>query len=145
MTHLFDVNFLIALLDQHHTHYEFAHRWTEAVPRPLQWATCPLTENAFVRITGRSSYPNWFGSATAALDCLRENCSQATHTFWPDDVSLLQVEIWTQPLLITSTHLTDLYLLALAVKNGGRLVSFDRTIPSHLIRGGAEALLILPT
>jgi toxin-antitoxin system PIN domain toxin len=145
MTHLFDVNFLIALLDQHHAHYEIAHRWVAAAPEPLPWATCPLTENAFVRITGKQSYPNGFGSAAAALECLRENCSQKNHIFMADNVSLLDPKIWTESGLISSTHLTDLHLLALAVKNGAKLVSFDRTIPAHLIRGGKDNLLIVQT
>jgi toxin-antitoxin system PIN domain toxin len=145
MTHLYDVNFLIALLDRYHAHYEIAHRWLGASPEPLPWATCPLTENAFVRITGRPSYPNGFGSAAAAIECLRENCSQSNHTFWPDDISLLDPKIWAEPDRVSPTHLTDLYLLALAVKNGGKLVSFDRTIPAQLIRGGKEGLLILPS
>lgn len=144
MTHLLDVNFLIALLDRQHANYESAHRWINSVPKTWRWATCPITQNAFVRITGKPSYPNWLGSAAAALDSLRKNCSQENHTFWPDDVSLLQSEIWTQPQLVTSTHLTDLYLIALAVKNAGKLVSFDRRIPAHLVRGGTETLVILP-
>ncbi|HUB66424.1 MAG TPA: TA system VapC family ribonuclease toxin [Candidatus Methylacidiphilales bacterium] len=145
MTYLFDVNFLIALLDQHHAHYEIAHRWVAAAPQPLRWATCPLTENAFVRITGKQSYPNGFGSASAALDCLRENCSQKNHVFWTDNVSLADAKVWTEPGRISSTHLIDLYLLALAVKNGGKLVSFDRTIPAHLVRGGKDTLLLVQT
>jgi predicted nucleic acid-binding protein len=145
MTHLLDVNCLISLLDPLHVHNEYAHRWVGSKHDSWQWSTCPLTENAFIRITGKPSYPNWFGSASAALDCLRNNCSQENHRFWPDDLSLLQPEIWTSSQLVTATHLTDLYLLALAVKNGGKLVSFDRSIPANLIRGGPEALIILST
>jgi len=144
MTYLFDLNFLIALLDRKHAHYHSAHHWIGSVSEAWKWATCPLTENGFIRITGKSSYPNAFESASAALNCLRDNCSQDNHVFWPDDISLLQLDIWTNPQLIISTHLTDLYLLALAVKNGGKLASFDRTIPAQLIRGGKEALLLLP-
>jgi toxin-antitoxin system PIN domain toxin len=143
MTYLFDVNFLIALLDRKHAHYNSAHHWIDSVSRPWKWATCPLTENAFIRITGKPSYPNAFESASGALECLRDNCSQNNHVFWPDDISLLQPDIWTDPQFIVSTHLTDLYLLALAMKKGGRLISFDRTIPAHLIRGGKETLLVL--
>jgi toxin-antitoxin system PIN domain toxin len=142
MIHLFDVNFLIALLDRQHMHYEAAHRWVNSVEE-LRWATCPLTENAFVRITGKPSYPNWLGSTAAALQCLRENCSQTNHTFWPDDISLLQEALWTNQRLISTAHLTDLYLVALAVKHRGKLVSFDRSILAHLIRDGGEALMVL--
>jgi predicted nucleic acid-binding protein len=41
-------------------------------------------------------------------------------------------------------QLTDLYLLALAVKHAGRLVSFDRRIPLSAVQGArAEHLVIL--
>jgi hypothetical protein len=33
------------------------------------------------------------------------------------------------------SQITDAYLLALAVQNDGRLVTFDRTIPLSAVRG----------
>jgi uncharacterized protein len=144
MTYLLDVNVLIALCDAYHVHHEAAHRWFGAVKTPL-WATCPLTENAFIRITGKPSYPRGQGSAAPQLDLLRDFCSLPGHTFWPDDVSLLQPEIWVETELLGSSHLTDLYLLALAIRHDGKLASFDQHIPSHRIRGGTKALFILPS
>jgi hypothetical protein len=35
------------------------------------------------------------------------------------------------------------YLLALAVERGGRLVTFDRTIPVHAVRGAASSHLVV--
>jgi predicted nucleic acid-binding protein len=51
------------------------------------------------------------------------------HAFWPDDLSLLEPRRvdWRQ--VLGSRQLTDVYLLALAVHHGGRLVTFDRTVP----------------
>ncbi|MCE0523150.1 MAG: hypothetical protein LV480_09595 [Methylacidiphilales bacterium] len=144
MIHLLDVNLLIALLDPHHVHNKSAHRWISALPKPTRWATCPLTENAFVRITGSPSYPNSPGSASAALALLSQNCSQVEHSFWADDISLRDKDMWDGLKIMRASDLTDLYLLALAVKHKGKLASFDRQIPAHLIRGGREALLILP-
>jgi hypothetical protein len=144
MIHLLDVNLLIAVLDPHHVHNKSAHRWISALPKPMRWATCPLTENAFVRIIGNPSYPNSPGAAGAALALLRQNCSQDEHSFWADDISLRNHALWDGPEIMKASDLTDLYLLALAVKHGGKLASFDRRIPAHLIRGGREALLILP-
>lgn len=43
----------------------------------------------------------------------------------------------------TAKDLTDAYLLGLAAKNGGRLVTFDRHIDPARIPGGAQALDIL--
>jgi len=39
-------------------------------------------------------------------------------------------------------QLTDLYLLALAVRHGGRLVTFDRAIAVSAIRGAADKHLL---
>ena len=39
-------------------------------------------------------------------------------------------------------QLTDLYLLALAVKNGGRLVTFDRRIPLSAVHGARAEHLV---
>lgn len=35
--------------------------------------------------------------------------------------------------ILTPKHLTDLYLLALAVERGARLVTFDRAIPASAV------------
>lgn len=77
------------------------------------------------------------------LDTLRELCLLPGHTFWPNDLSLLQDEVWTGTELVNPAHLTDLYLLALAVKHGGGLASFDRHMPAHFIRNGKEALHLI--
>ena len=41
-------------------------------------------------------------------------------------------------------HVTDLYLLGLAVKRGGRLATFDRAIPLAKVRAEAETLALIP-
>ncbi len=58
-TYLLDVNLLLALSDPMHFHHNSAHRWlAEKVQRA--WATCPLTENGFIRIASHT-FPsqNW--------------------------------------------------------------------------------------
>ncbi len=139
MTYLLDVNLLIALCDNYHAHYEAANHWFNS-GKGLSWATCPLTENGYVRITSRPKYPGGHGTVSMQLDTLRELCLLPGHTFWPNDLSLLQAGVWTGAELVNPAHITDLYLLALAVKHGGKLASFDRRIPAHRIRGGKEAL-----
>jgi uncharacterized protein len=58
---LLDVNVLIALLDRRHVHHEHAHGWFAAA-QAKGWATCPLTQNAVLRILGLPRYPNSPGS-----------------------------------------------------------------------------------
>lgn len=141
MIHLLDVNILIALGDANHPHRAEALRFftTEAVVDG--WATCPLTENAFLRILGACGNPLGFGSTNAARRSLKTITGAPGHHFWPDDFSLADTSL--VPELPNSHGLTDIYLLALAVKHGGRLVTFDQNIHSAFVPGGAAALRIL--
>jgi toxin-antitoxin system PIN domain toxin len=143
MRYLLDVNVLIALCDELHAHHRDAHRWFTSEGNQ-SWATCPLTENAFIRITSKPSYPRSTGSVTEQLKVLRELCQIPGHQFWPDEVSLLRQEIWSNMDLTNPADLTDLYLIALAIKRGAKFATLEHTIPAHRIRGGKEALFILP-
>lgn len=139
--HLLDVNVLLALVDPTHVHHDAAHRWF-AARGDEAWATCPITENGFVRVLSQPSYPNRPGDAPAVLAILRQLCAAERHQFWSDDVSLREV---VQPgAIVTHTQLTDVYLLGLAAHYGGRLATFDRRIPTTVVRGGAQALELIP-
>jgi uncharacterized protein len=144
VTYLLDVNLLIALCDPDHVHHEKAHRWFGSLA-PDRWATCAITENAFVRITGHSTYLNWKRTPAEQIGMLKKFCSLSSHVFWADDVSLLDARVWTSSERVRASDLTDLYLLALAVKNRSKFASLDRGIPLDFIRGGNEALFVLST
>ena len=58
MIHLLDVNVLIALGDSNHPHRAAALQFFEKCATLEGWATCPLTENAFIRIFGSPNYPH---------------------------------------------------------------------------------------
>jgi predicted nucleic acid-binding protein len=57
MTYLLDVNVIIALIDPAHVRNRDALAWFASTGHK-SWATCPLTENAVLRIVGSPSYPN---------------------------------------------------------------------------------------
>jgi hypothetical protein len=63
-TYLLDINLLLALSDPMHIHHETAHGWF-AEKGHQAWATCPLTENGFIRIASHPNYPNRPGDVTA--------------------------------------------------------------------------------
>jgi len=86
---LLDVKVLIALFDPAHIHHEAAHRWFES-NRKHRWATCPLTENAFVRILSNPSYPGQSTTIEDAALRLRTFCSEREHAFWPDSLGILE-------------------------------------------------------
>jgi len=141
MIHLLDVNVLIALGDANHCHSELAVRFFEDIAVHGGWATCPLTENAFLRIFGNPNYPGGPGSPQEARRVLTSILAAPGYRFWPDDQSLSDTRKF--PLLPSSAHLTDLYLLSLAVSKGGIFATFDGRIDSSMISGGKNALLVL--
>ena len=136
-TYLLDVNLLLALTDPMHIHHESAHRWFAERGREA-WATCPLTENGFIRIASHPNYPNRPGNVAAVLAILRQLCEAPGHHFWTEDISILQV--FGSDAIITHAQVTDLYLLGLAVHKGGKLATLDQRIPVNAVRGGREAL-----
>ena len=95
-----------------------------------------------MRIIGGPAYPGGPGSPDKArplLDALR---AAPGHMFWPDDLSLADPRIF--PTLPASRHLTDLYLLGLSVKHGGRFATFDAGIDPFLVPGGPAAYHLIP-
>ena len=66
------------------------------------------------------------------------------HAFWPAPVSLRDEKIFNPSFIRGHRQLTDVYLLGLAVKTGGRLATFDRTIPLGAVIGARrEALAVI--
>jgi uncharacterized protein len=133
---LFDLSFLIAMFDEEHIHHENAQNWW-ATNEQHGWASCPLTQNGVVRVLSQPGYSHPI-SITEALDTLAEHIVRTDHVFWPDDVSLLDPQVVDHRYVLGPKQLTDIYLLALAVKNNGRLATFDRAMPIKAVRG-AEA------
>ncbi|MEO8779660.1 MAG: TA system VapC family ribonuclease toxin [Rhodanobacter sp.] len=137
-TYLLDINILLALLDPMHVFHDTAHRWFHAEGR-VQWATSPLTENGVVRIASQPSYGNTPGAAPVVAKALSRLCSRPGHQFWQGDFSLLDETLFVREKLV-GKHVTDSYLLALAVRHGGKLATFDRRLLADGVRGGAAAL-----
>jgi hypothetical protein len=132
MRSLLDVNVLIALLDTDHVSHGTATAWFEKNARH-GWASCPITQNGCVRIMCHPAYPN-APSARTVIECLAAATASEVHEFWPDDVSLLDDAVVDASRIHGPRQITDLYLLALAVKHGGRLVTFDGAIAHAAIR-----------
>jgi toxin-antitoxin system PIN domain toxin len=131
---LLDINVLIALFDPDHVHHELAHDWF-ADHRGDGWATCPLTENGFIRVL---SHPA-LGQAAERPDVLRTRlakfCGSGQHVFWPDAVSLRDRTVFSDSFVAGPRQLTDVYLLGLAKRMKGALATFDRSIPLSSVLG----------
>lgn len=137
---LLDVNLLIALFDPDHIHHEPAHDWF-ADNRARGWATCPVTENGFVRVLSSPAYGSPVVAASGLIERLRAFCSTTGHQYWPDDVSLRDRKLFAPGAVVTHRQVTDVYLLGLARRHNGSLATFDRTIPVRAIVGGTRDLV----
>jgi toxin-antitoxin system PIN domain toxin len=134
---LFDVNMLVALVQPDHVFHGRAHAWWDAANQKNGWASCPLTQNGFIRIVSQASYERPLPSSRA-IEILAEYTETTDHAFWADDISLLDATLFDRKRVLGPKQLTDIYLLALAVRRGGRLVTFDQAIPISAVRGADQ-------
>jgi len=123
MVSLLDVNMLIALAWPSHIHHRVAQTWFSH-NASAGWATCPLTQCAFVRISSNPKIIPEAVTPNEAIALLREVVRLKSHIFWPDDMSILDDAV-PASLLIGHRQITDAYLLGLAIHHGGRLVTLD--------------------
>jgi hypothetical protein len=142
MVALLDVNVLVALFDPAHGHHEAAHRWF-GDNRYDGWATCPLTENGLVRVLSNPAYPGRRTTVGDALERLRLFRASGNHVFWTDSVTLCDESLFDTRHLAGHRQLTDVYLLGLAVKNKGRLTTFDGRISPHAVAEAEPANLAI--
>ena len=138
---LLDVNVLIALFDPEHVHHELAHDWFSDNRRD-GWATCPVTENGFLRVLSSPAYRSALYRLPDLMVRLRTFCGDPHHRFWPDTVSLRDASLFGPGLIGGHRQLTDIYLLGLAMKKDGCLVTFDRTIPVKAVVGADTKTLV---
>jgi toxin-antitoxin system PIN domain toxin len=138
---LLDVNALLALFDPRHVHHDAAHAWFRR-RGDEPWATCAITENGLIRIASSPNYPSIAESAPQLIARLRLFCESERHRFWHADVSIR--DLVRAGATLTSSQITDVYLLGLAVAHGGKLATFDRHIPVTTVYGGRDALEVIP-
>lgn len=120
MTFLLDTNLLIALGWTTHEHHSKATRWLGGV---TSFATCPLTQAGFIRISLNLA----LGYASGPADVFRSLDSMLTdprHVFWPDDLSFAGSQL-TRRRIQRHSEVTDHYLVALARHHSGVVATFD--------------------
>ena len=121
---LLDVNALVALAWDSHVHHVAMREWFSA-EGSSGWATCPITESGFVRVSSNpKALPSPIGisAARGVLAALR---ALDGHRFLVDDVSIVDPDV---PELAGYRQVTDAHLLTLARRSGMRLVTFDAGI-----------------
>lgn len=137
MAGLLDVNVLVALLVTTHEHHILARQWVTSRGASEGWATCPLTELGVIRVCAQLPIGSRKPRATADA-LLQIRVSSPGHIFWPDAVSpaimfeLRQAE--------TARQVTDRYLLGLARRYRGQLVTCDHAL---VVAGGDDVINLL--
>lgn len=136
---LLDVNALVALAWDSHVHHERVREWFVA-NIVNGWATCPVTEAGFVRV---SSNPKVLPSAIAvetARGVLAALQNADGHRFLVNEVSLTDRDF---PPIFGHRQVTDAMLLTVARRHGIRLVTFDAGIATLADGGDHVELLAL--
>lgn len=130
---LLDINVLIALLDRDHVDHGRAMTWLDS-EISQGWASCAITENGFVRTVSQPRYPSPVPPAVA-IERLGRATKTEHHRFWECSVSILDDRFADPSRIHGPRQVTDVYLLALAVANEGRFVTFDQSIALSAVRG----------
>jgi hypothetical protein len=82
--------------------------------------------------------------AAAVAARLAEAVTGPDHQFWPDDLNPVVEKTLTWGQVLGHRQVTDAYLLALAVKHGGRFVTFDARVALQTVFGaGKEHLTVI--
>jgi toxin-antitoxin system PIN domain toxin len=142
VTDLLDVNLLISLAWPNHVHHAAARAWF-AARGGQPWATTPITEAGFVRVSANpSAIPTAVtpGEARALLSRIRD---VGGHVFLPDDVELVTgSERALSERLVGHRQVTDAHLLALARRHGARLATLDRAMTTMAGQGARDVVLV---
>lgn len=124
---LLDVNVLIALAWPNHEGHATAHRWF-ADESAAGWATTPITETGFVRVScDRRALPT-VTTPGRAVQLLRRMVARPGHQFWGDELRYVTGPHVDPDALRGYRQITDAHLVALTAANRGRFVTFDQAI-----------------
>ncbi len=136
---LLDVNALVALAWDSHVHHVPMRQWF-AEHAARGWATCPITESGFVRVSSNPKVLPAPVGVDAARRVLAGMRVAAGHVFLVDDVSIADPEF---PPVAGYRQVTDAHLLVLARRRGTRVATFDAGLASLAEDGEVELLSAL--
>jgi predicted nucleic acid-binding protein len=131
---LLDVNVLLGCGWKSHAEHAALLGWLLQVK---EWATCPLTELGFLRISMTTAYQASFDDARKSLATLR---GLHGHRFLSDDVDAALL-----PVLTSYRERTDAHLVTLAKRRGLKLDTLDGPLMTKPWAAGvAENPLVQP-
>ncbi len=134
---LLDANVLIALAWPAHEAYPRVQQWF-ARNSKQGWASCPLTQAAFVRILSNPAFSPHAVTPQEALTVLSANLQHPGHQFWRDEMSLPEALKRFEGRLVGHLQINDAYLLGLVLHKNGRLATLDKAVGALLAEGSPE-------
>ena len=124
---LLDVNVLIALLEPGHEFFQRAQEWFRTSHKD-NWGVCPITEIGFIRITTNPSFYPGPRTHEQATFILAELANRPGYRYWPLTENWTALTAPFAARIAGHLQVTDAYLLGMAIKENGVLVTFDRGI-----------------
>ena len=140
MLPLYDINVLIAMIDNEQAQHETAITWHDE-HAASGWATCPITQNGLIRIMSQPAYTRPL-TTRQVTERLHEATLASNHYFLADNVSLADPAVVAFDALLSHKTITDIYLLALAISHNARFITFDHGISLRAVVGAAECHLV---
>ncbi len=133
VTYLLDINVLLALQYDVHTHHHIAVAWLNGLKgrrAAVKLATCSITELGFVRVA--SGVARYVRNVRLAKDDLKRLKTLGRFIFLDDMLGADRLPVWVE----NHKQVTDGHLLSLAAANRAVLITLDRGIPGALLLGG---------
>jgi toxin-antitoxin system PIN domain toxin len=119
-----DLNVLIALTDPDHKLNSKAREWFAS--RRGTWGLCPLTEAGYIRITINPAMGKTKRNLEQSIAILQALKGLAGHLYWEINASWVDLTTPFASRINGHQQVTDAYLLGLAIKEEGVLVTFDK-------------------
>jgi len=117
VSHLLDVNFLLACVWRSHRDYARASAW---LARQRSFTTCPISQLGFLRVSVSPAYRAGFADAQAALAGIT---SMPQARFIPEAIPVNRL-----PMLASHGEVTDAYLVELARAHSLKLATLDKAL-----------------
>ena len=143
MTALLDVNVLVALAWPNHVHHDAARSWFKE-RRKGGWATCPMTEAGFIRVSCNPSAVGHTVTPGDAIALLQRLTQLESHSFWSLDRSVADLPNEILVRIQGYRQITDAVLLAAAVQRGAELATFDTGLGHLVTASGRRSVHMIP-
>jgi len=124
---LLDVNTLVALTNSEHPQYLRAQKWFDSLVNQ-EWGICPFTEAGYIRVITNPASGPIIRTFLQAAAILKDLARRPGYSYWPISGSWTALTESFAERITGHQQITDAYLLGLAIKEDGVLVTFDRGI-----------------